>query len=165
MRSTSPPGGCPGAGAVRSARRDQRGVALVEFALVLPLLAMIVLGTIDLGRVYALQNRLKSAAQEGAAYAQLFPTQVTNTGSCADPDNITYKALQEDSGVASGFTASVANTDANSAITGCHATSVSPGTHVKVTVQARFAVLTPFLSNIMGSPLNVTGTSEVVVQG
>jgi Flp pilus assembly protein TadG len=165
MRSTSHPRSGPGAEVVRRRRGDQRGAALVEFALVMPLLAMIVLGTIDLGRVYTLQNRLKNAAQEGAAYAQLFPNQVSNTGACADPDNITYKALQEDSGAASGFTASVTNTDANSVISGCHATTVSPGTHVKVTVQASFAVLTPFLSNLMGSPLNVTGTSEVVVQG
>jgi Flp pilus assembly protein TadG len=140
-------------------------VALVEFALVLPFLAMIVFGTIDIGRVFTLQNRLKNAAQEGAAYAQLFPTQVTNTGACADPANITYKALQEDAGATSGFTASVTNTDTNAAITGCQATTVSPGTHVKVTVQANFAILTPFISNIIGSPVSVKGTSEVVVQG
>jgi Flp pilus assembly protein TadG len=146
-------------------RRGQHGVALVEFALVVPFMALIVFGTIDLGRVFTLQNRLKNAAQAGAVYGQLFPDQVTNTGSCADPDNITYKALQEDSGATSGFTVSVTNSDTSSAITGCKATTVSPGTHVKVTVQANFAVLTPFMSNLIGSPVSVKGTSEVVVQG
>jgi len=164
MRSTSHPRRHPRAGAARR-RRDQRGAALVEFALVLPLLAMIVLGTIDLGRVFTLQNRLKNAAQEAAAYAQVFPTQVTNAGTCTDPDNIPYKALQEDSGAAYGFTVSAWNMDANSAINGCHATTVSPGTHVKVTVQATFAALTPFVSVLIGSPMNVSGSSEVVVQG
>src|SRR5207302_4290657 len=51
-------------------RRDESGVALVEFALVLPFVVIIALGTIDLGRAYQLQNRLKNAAREGAAFAQ-----------------------------------------------------------------------------------------------
>ena len=147
VRSTSRRPRAPGASTARR-RRGQRGVALV-----------------DLGRVFTLENRLKNAAQAGAVYAQLFPNQVTNTGACADPANITYKALQEDSGATSGFTVSVTNSDTNTAITGCQATTVSPGTHVKVTVQANFAVLTPFISNFIGNPVTVKGTSEVVVQG
>lgn len=164
VRSTSRRARDPGARAARR-RRGQHGVALVEFALVMPFLAIIVFGTIDLGRVFTLQNRLKNAAQAGAVYAQVFPSQVTNTGICGDPSNITYKALQEDSGATSGFTVSVTNTDTNSAVTGCNATSIPPGTHLKVTVQANFAVLTPFISNFIGNPASVKGTSEVVVQG
>src|SRR5712692_2352903 len=152
VRSVSRRQRASGATAARRGR-GQRGVALVEFAFVLPFLAMIVFGTIDLGRVFTLENRLKNAAQAGAVYAQLFPNQVTNTGACADPANITYKALQEDSGATSGFTVSVTNSDTNTAITGCQATTVSPGTHVKVTVQANFPVLTPFISNFIGSPV------------
>ena len=32
-------------------------------------------------------------------------------------------------------------------------------------VQATFAALTPFVSVLIGSPMNVSGSSEVVVQG
>lgn len=43
-----------------SRRRDDRGGALVEFALVLPLLTMLTLGTVDVGRAYLVWNQVKN---------------------------------------------------------------------------------------------------------
>ena len=54
-------------------QRGQKGVAAVEFALCLPLLALLCLGVVDLARVYTLENQLKNAAREGANYAQTDP--------------------------------------------------------------------------------------------
>jgi Flp pilus assembly protein TadG len=45
-----------------------RGQSMVEFALALPLLAMLSLGALDVGRAFVAQMSLASAAREGARY-------------------------------------------------------------------------------------------------
>ena len=44
---------------------SERGAAAVEFALLLPLLLMLVLGTIEFGRAYNAQITLTNAARDG----------------------------------------------------------------------------------------------------
>lgn len=48
--------------------RSQHGAAAVEFALVLPLLLVILLGIIEFGRAYNVQISLTHAARETARY-------------------------------------------------------------------------------------------------
>lgn len=47
-------------------RRDDRGAAMVEFAIVLPILLMLLLGIIEFGRAYNTQVSIQAAAREGA---------------------------------------------------------------------------------------------------
>jgi hypothetical protein len=47
-------------------RRGRRGQGMVEMALLTPLLALILVGTIDLGRVYIDMTRLNNAVKEAA---------------------------------------------------------------------------------------------------
>lgn len=63
----------------RSTTGDQRrgqlsGQSLLELALALPLLLLILLGTVDLGRLYADYTDLKGAVREGAGYGAYRPT-------------------------------------------------------------------------------------------
>ena len=56
----------------RSLRRligDKRGQSLVEFGLLLPVLILLVLGTIDFGRVYFAYVSVTNSARTGADYA------------------------------------------------------------------------------------------------
>ncbi|MET0887750.1 MAG: TadE family protein [Mycetocola sp.] len=46
--------------------RDDRGAAAVEFALILPVLLILVLGIVEFGRAYNVQISLSQAAREGA---------------------------------------------------------------------------------------------------
>ncbi|MGZ4683652.1 MAG: TadE/TadG family type IV pilus assembly protein, partial [Acidimicrobiales bacterium] len=66
--------------------RNDRGAALMEFALLLPLLAILAFGVADLGRAYSLQNRVTNMAREGAFYAQFHPYDVAGcpNGSTTD---------------------------------------------------------------------------------
>ena len=50
----------------RSRRERSRGQALVEFAMVVPVLVLAVFGIIDFGRYVYTQNSLNEAAREGA---------------------------------------------------------------------------------------------------
>ncbi|MEO7117701.1 MAG: TadE family protein [Candidatus Limnocylindrales bacterium] len=52
----------------RAQGRD-RGQALVEFALVLPILATLLFGLLDVGRVVWAQDSISNAAREGARFA------------------------------------------------------------------------------------------------
>jgi Flp pilus assembly protein TadG len=51
--------------------RDRRGAAAVEFALVAPLLFMLVLGMMEFGRMLMVQQVLTNGAREGARKAVL----------------------------------------------------------------------------------------------
>ena len=49
--------------------RDERGANLVEFALVLPLLLLLILGIIEFGYLFAQYNEVRHGAHEGARLA------------------------------------------------------------------------------------------------
>ena len=55
----------------RRRRRRGRGQALVEFALVFPLLMLLVFALIDLGRVVYTHNAIAEAAREGARWGSV----------------------------------------------------------------------------------------------
>lgn len=50
-------------------KRNERGQAVVEFALILPILVVVVFGGIDLGKVYFQWQQLSAATSEGARTA------------------------------------------------------------------------------------------------
>jgi Flp pilus assembly protein TadG len=151
-------------------RRTERGLALVEFALLLPFLAMLTLTTIDLGRAYTLQHKLANAAREGAAFAQYFPGRVTNTGSslCTDPNNIRYHVNGENTS-ASAFTLTVTNMTSSAVVSGCTGegltTSIAPGSRLRIQTQASFTPLTPFAKAFVGNTPTLTRKTDVIVQG
>jgi Flp pilus assembly protein TadG len=63
---------------VRRKRGDTRGAAAVEFALVLPVLLLLVLGIVDFGRMLDWQIKLSGAAREGARWVALGQGDPTN---------------------------------------------------------------------------------------
>ncbi|MFZ5829229.1 MAG: TadE/TadG family type IV pilus assembly protein [Planctomycetota bacterium] len=66
----------------RPCRRERRGVAAVEFALVAPLFFLLVIGMIEFGRAVMVQQIITNASREGARIAVLDGTtgsEVQNT--------------------------------------------------------------------------------------
>lgn len=60
----------------KKVRSRERGQAMIEFAFIMPLLVLLLMGVFDLGRaVYAL-NVVSSAAREGARYGIFKPLDV-----------------------------------------------------------------------------------------
>jgi hypothetical protein len=65
--------------------QTERGQGLIELAIVLPILMVLLLGVLDVGRAYWALVALKDAVSEGAQYAAAYPTR---------PDQIKARAAQ-----------------------------------------------------------------------
>lgn len=145
----------------------ERGASILELAMITPLLAVVVMGVVDLTRAHQLQIRLESAAREGAAFAQLRPNDVD----CSSDDDVAEYAGAEDDELEGEPGYSVWVWAENGAgelvvpVTGCGGTSAQSGERVRVEVVAQFAVITPLVSNLVGESITLTGSAEVEVQG
>lgn len=59
---------------LRTPQGSQRGQSMVEFALGITVILILMAGTLDLGRAYFSYLSLRDAAQEGALYGSLSPS-------------------------------------------------------------------------------------------
>ena len=151
--------------------RSESGLALVEFALLMPFFAVLVFGAVDFGRAYMLYNQLKNASREAANYAQLHPLEQAANGGCTsgsancctDPDNATYHGNAEAGRNDLTFTFSP------SVASGCDPygtyASLASGQTISVKVQKGLTLFTPIISSIVGQPVTVSATTKVRVQG
>ncbi|MHB9145145.1 MAG: TadE/TadG family type IV pilus assembly protein [Symbiobacteriia bacterium] len=114
----------------RRLSRDERGQSLVEFALVVPLLLLLVIGIMEFGRAYSANLALQNAAREGARLAI--------TG--ATDANITQRVVSSAVGLDS----------TKLTVTVSPVTRVQ-GAYVTVTATYQFQYLTPLITNIIGS--------------
>ena len=65
--------------------RGERGAIAVEFAIILPVLILLILGGMDMGHRYYIQYLTSNASREGARYAAKYT--VTTDPSSADISN------------------------------------------------------------------------------
>jgi Flp pilus assembly protein TadG len=125
------------------------GQAMVEFALVIPLIVLIVMGIFDLGRGVYAYNVVASAAREGARFGSLQPSSTTaiqnqaraNTVGLA-PSSITVTVDCSNNGTI--FTAAPCSTS---------------NTFIRVTVTHTFQPITLFFSN-----LSLIGRSMMAIE-
>lgn len=118
--------------------RDQRGATAVEFAFIVPLLLVLVLGIAEFGRAFQVQSTLAAAAREG----------------------VRVMALQNDAAAARTTARSVASslnpglTDGQITFSGSCPTTYTSGAMVRITIRYRQRFLTSFF----GSGVDLTGT-------
>jgi Flp pilus assembly protein TadG len=103
-------------------RKDRRGIALVEFALVAPVFFLMVLGIIEFGRAMMVQSLLTGASQQGARAGAL-----TN----AQSSDVTTSV--------NNYLSSAGVTGATTAVTPSPPSSASPGQDVTVTVSIPYS--------------------------
>jgi Flp pilus assembly protein TadG len=65
-------------GTLRGVWRDERGQALVEFALIMPFLLLFIIGIVEFGRAWNQHQVITDAAREGARSAAIFDVAVTD---------------------------------------------------------------------------------------
>ena len=132
-------------------RRGERGSTAVEFAIILPILIMLVFGIVEFSIAYNRQQGLHAAAREGARVAALPQT------SQAGIDSRVRSALQ---GVLNSTDISNATiTVTPSGNQPCD--GAAPGTHVVVTVSAPDQLAIPLVTN---KSITLTGRGEFLCE-
>jgi Flp pilus assembly protein TadG len=129
----------------------ERGQSLIEFAFMSIVIVILLLGILDLGRVYFSFLALQDAAGEGANYGSVYPTRVTGT----DAYNITYRVRNS---APDGLMV-----DLQSATVNVQTTGTTPGSQITVTVTADYRILTPFIGTIVGSQIIPLSARSVAV--
>lgn len=143
--------------------RRTRGQALVELALIVPILLLLSLATLDLGRVFYAQISISGAAREGALEAAQNPTSFQSGQPCDGTTNrIMCRILVESQG--SFYTVTPADVtdvchDGSGAVITCPATPAL-GDTATIRVQGHFTVLTPLIASFTGgSSVTLAATS------
>ncbi|UYN93295.1 MAG: pilus assembly protein [Enhydrobacter sp.] len=113
--------------------RDDRGNIIVEFALMLPILFLLLVGLLDLGRYGLQKSAMLHGAREGAQYGIVAPDDTTNVNVTA----VNATALAGVSATSSVFCECVAGT-AVSCSTNCGA-GVTRKRYITVTTNRSFA--------------------------
>lgn len=125
---------------------------MAEFAFVLPIFLLIVIGIVDGGRAIYASNALSQAAREGARWGSVQGRSETAAGR----DLIADETLSRIEGVPSP-TASVTCEEGGSPTDTC-----GSGDILVVGLRAPFQFATPLLGNLMGEP-TLTAESKVMV--
>jgi TadE-like protein len=149
-----------------------RGQAMVEFALVLPLLALLLVMAIDFGRVFfgwvGLQNAARIAANAAAAHPEAWepPGQVSGQDAYRLAVVNDLQALNcEKPGGGAWTEADVPDPVFESMPTGFTADVYEVGDHASVQIDCEFDLITPIAAWIVGQPLHITAFAEFMVRG
>ena len=131
---------------MREGRRTERGATAVEFALIVPLLIVLVLGIVEFGHAFQVQGTLSAAAREG----------------------VRLMALQNDPAAARAAVRNAATslkpgiTDAQIAISPVSCPVLNGGsTSVRLTITYPM----PYLTGFFGTGLNLSGTGVMRCNG
>lgn len=131
----------------RRVRRSGRGQGLIEFALIVPVLMLIVLLGLDFGRVFFGWVGLTNATRIGASYAAAHPTAWGSPGSA--PERATYQAqILADA-------AALNCTLPGTLPTPTFAGGTDLGDTAQVTLTCSFTLLTPIVSNLLGNTITL----------
>lgn len=118
--------------------RSERGAAAVEFALVVPILLILLLGVIEFGRVFNVQLQLTAAARESVRVMAIEK----------QPALATSKAVA----AASGLSPALSPANVRVSPSSCSST---PGADVDVTVTVTYSV--SLLSGLFADAVPLTG--------
>ena len=132
-------------------RGRERGQALVEFALTIPLVLLLIFGLIDLGRAVYISNSLSEAARDGARYGSV-QARSYNEARLNGVEAWTQDRLNAVPNPVVTATCTAAN-----ASFGCTVNDI-----IVVTVEAEVEMITPIIGQLLG-PLSLEGRSEVLV--
>jgi Flp pilus assembly protein TadG len=139
----------------RNLKERGRGQALVEFAVVLPLLLLLLLALFDAGRGVLFYTELSNASRVGARIAIV---NQSNDATCSGADR-TFKCAAADLTTGMGVPASAIG---DLTITGSDCVLPSNCT-AKVTVGYQFQLITPIIGAIIGD-LDLSATTTMPIE-
>lgn len=147
----------------RRMNRQRRGQALVEFALILPILLLIIFGIVDAGRLIFTMNTVGNAARSAARVAIVNQSTI-GTNTC---DTISPTAYATGCAIASGINLSIAPADVvvtyRDPADAAPCAVMSIGCLAVVQVTGHYTPLTPIIGQIIGS-VTVQSTSKIPIE-
>ena len=135
-------------------KQKEHGQSMVELALTITILMALLAGTIDLGRAFFTWLTMRDAAQEGASYGSIEPT---DTGGIINRAELSFQDVITDAD---------ADVDINVSFSGPQCLGSTPST---ITVQIEynnFTLTMPFLGTILGSqtiPIRATVNDTILM--
>ena len=144
--------------------RKLRGQSLVEFALVLPLLILLMVIAVDFGRIYFSYIQVTNAAREAANYAALNPTDTVNILVAAQRETDAQAQTGES---AIQIPPPICRNAAGTVIT-CATANESgsgAGNTITVTVREPFSFLTLFVNNFWHNNFQISASATATVFG
>jgi Flp pilus assembly protein TadG len=142
---------------MRTGRHEgERGQALVEFAMTIPIVLAVMFGIVDFGRALYTYDLVTSAARVGSRYASVHGSGCSPAPSCT-ASSATIQAYVRST--VNGINSSVLTvTTTWPAATGCAGGSPTPQCPVKVTVSYPFQFLLSFNLTV-----TITNASQVII--
>lgn len=135
----------------RHLRRTERGQNLVEFALVLPMVILLVMGTIDIGLGFRTYIALTNAAREGARWVSIYPS-----------DCSTALARVESEAAQIGISKSVSFGDGGYTATIAGSCPFAAGDKPTVSVNYSYELLFGIIPGMSSIPLTTSATMVVL---
>lgn len=151
--------------------RGQRGQSLVEFALVLPIIVLVIVAFVEIGRAVFAYNTIANAARQGARVASV--NQLTDTPDCdesrpVEDPYVPHWSIRGCAMAAAGAlgigmgNVAIAYTSPPSTTLSC-APTLHVGCIAEVTVTYDYAVSTPFVNWIIHG-FTMSQTSQMPVE-
>ncbi len=145
--------------------KSKRGQSLVEVAITLPVLVLLLLGTLEFGMALFSYSMLRDAAQEGAFYGSFNPENVKEIENRAR--NISVRT--EDGAIFSS-PVDLRDKDKVKVIVqalgnSCQGAKDGVANSIQVTVTYRYPIFTPFIGKVFGIktiPLSGTATNVIL---
>lgn len=116
---------------------NERGASTLELAIVAPLLFILALGIVDMGRALALGVSVSDAAQEGLIYASYQPSETD-----AIVDRVVFSTTEP-------------QLEVDQVTITC---PTAPTDHIAVTVDYELELMTPFIADLLGGNVHLSKT-------
>ena len=149
-----------------------RGQAMVEFALILPLLAVLMVLAIDFGRVFFGWVGLQNAARIGANYAGFHPDAWQGTGDEDEQDEFRRLVIRdmeaincEPLGGGAWEDGDIPDPVWKDRAGNTLASDWGIGDHVSVSLPCRFDVITPIAGFLVGDPASLSAEATFSIRG
>ena len=144
--------------------RRPRGQSIVEFALVLPIMLLILAAAVDVGRLFYAFVAVENAAKEGALFGSRNPLcGTTGIPACANPNNVVWHVQNEAANIGADFTTQVACREKATGDLVQPINDCVDGDSYQVTVSYPFRLLMPIIGSIIGPDLILRSQSQATV--
>jgi Flp pilus assembly protein TadG len=144
-------------------RKSERGQSLVELAISLPVMVLILLGTVDFGMAIFTYSTLRDAAQEGALYGSFNPSnkseieiRARNISPRGEEDVFSSPVLLTDK--------KLVKVDVKAIGEACQGFTNGASNSMQVSVSYNYPFLMPFISQVAGSnTIKLTGVATNII--